>query len=70
MEMSYVEEIQQKFADIAKTTKRTWRLKGGQTTAIHATGIMHLEEIASVGSVARGIHIRKERFPAPLWKIV
>ena len=41
-------------------------LTGSQTTTTHATGIMHPEKNASVGIVAKGIHIREEKLPALL----
>ena len=41
-------------------------LTGSQTTTTHATGMMHPEKNASVGIVARGIHIREEKLPALL----
>ena len=41
-------------------------MSGSQTTAPHATGIMHAEKSASVGIVARGIHIREEKLSALL----
>ena len=41
-------------------------LTGSQTTAPHATGIVHPGKNASVGIVARGIHIREEKLPALL----
>ena len=41
-------------------------MSGSQTTAPHATGIIHPEKSASVGIVARGIHIREEKLSALL----
>ena len=39
-------------------------LTGSQVVQSHATGIVHPAKIASVGTVAKGIHIREEKHPA------
>ena len=39
-------------------------LTGSQVIQSHATGILHPVKVTRVGTVAKGIHIRKEKRPA------
>ena len=39
-------------------------LTGSQVVQSNATGILHPAKVASVGTVAKGIHIREEKRPA------
>ena len=45
--------------NLGSQTKTADMMTGSQTTGIHATGIMHPVEVASVGTVGRGTHIRE-----------
>ena len=76
MSKSQAENIEGK-QDVNKLSRtnarRPWKpnkdgrmMTGSQTTGIHATGIMHSAEVASVGTVGTGTHIREEKLPALL----
>ena len=48
------------------TRLRRLAMTGSQKAGIHATGKMHLGEVASGRTVVRGIHIRDKKIPALL----